>query len=179
MNDAAYENSLKYLFGLEKFGSVFGLGNISRLLGAIGDPHESLRTVHIAGTNGKGSVATMIACILKAAGYRVGKYTSPHLVSFTERITVDEEEITEGDVVSLTDYIRARAHRSGPDPFYTFFDFTTALAFEYFRRKEVDIAVIETGLGGRLDSTNVIEPMASVMTIVAFDHISVLGGTIG
>jgi dihydrofolate synthase/folylpolyglutamate synthase len=179
MNDAAYENSLKYLFGLEKFGSVFGLGNISRLLGAIGDPHESLRTVHIAGTNGKGSVATMIACILKAAGYRVGKYTSPHLVSFTERITVDEEEITERDVISLTDYIRARAHRSGPDPFYTFFDFTTALAFEYFRRKEVDIAVIETGLGGRLDSTNVIEPMASVITNVAFDHMGELGGTIG
>ncbi|MDD3845152.1 MAG: bifunctional folylpolyglutamate synthase/dihydrofolate synthase [Syntrophorhabdaceae bacterium] len=179
MNDAGYESSLKYLFGLEKFGSVFGLGNISRLLAAIGDPHRSLRTVHIAGTNGKGSVATMVSCILKAAGYRVGKYTSPHLVSFTERITVDEEEITEEEVVSLTEYIREGADRSGSDHFYTFFDFTTALAFEYFRRKGVDIAVVETGLGGRLDSTNVVEPLATVITNVAFDHMNELGGTIG
>lgn len=179
MNDAGYESSLKYLFGLEKFGSVFGLGNISRLLAAIGDPHRSLRTVHIAGTNGKGSVATMVSCILKAAGYRVGKYTSPHLVSFTERITVDEEEITEEEVVSLTEYIREGADRSGSDHFYTFFDFTTALAFEYFRRKGVDIAVVETGLGGRLDSTNVVEPLSTVITNVAFDHMNELGGTIG
>jgi len=179
MNNDSYENSLKYLFGLEKFGSVFGLGNVRRLLGAIGDPHRSFRTVHVAGTNGKGSVATMIACVLKAAGYRVGKYTSPHLVSFTERITVNEEEIAERDVAALTEYIRSRAHRSDPDPFYTFFDFTTALAFEYFRRKEVDIAIIETGLGGRLDSTNVVEPLASVITNVAVDHTNELGCTVG
>jgi dihydrofolate synthase/folylpolyglutamate synthase len=179
MNDARYERSLKYLFGLEKFGSVFGLGNVSRLLAAIGDPHRSLKTVHIAGTNGKGSVATMISCILKTAGYRVGKYTSPHLVSFTERITVDEEEITGEEVASLTEYIRDRAHRNESDGFYTFFDFTTVLAFEYFRREAVDIAVVETGLGGRLDSTNVIEPLTTVITNVAFDHTKELGNTIG
>lgn len=179
MNDARYESSLEYLSGLERFGSVFGLENISRLLGAIGDPHRSLRTVHVAGTNGKGSVATMISCILKAAGYRVGKYTSPHLVSFTERITVNEEEIGEDEVASLTEHIRERAHGTGPDPFYTYFDFTTALAFEHFRREKINIAVVETGLGGRLDSTNVIEPLTTVVTNVAFDHMKELGGTIG
>ncbi|OPY02334.1 MAG: Folylpolyglutamate synthase [Syntrophorhabdus sp. PtaB.Bin047] len=179
MNDARYESTLEYLSGLERFGSVFGLENISLLLAAIGDPHRSLRTVHVAGTNGKGSVATMISCILNAAGYRVGKYTSPHLVSFTERITVNEEKVTEDEVASLTEYIRDRAHRNGSDPFYTYFDFTTALAFEHFRREKVDIAVVETGLGGRLDSTNVIEPLVTVITNVAFDHMKELGRTIG
>lgn len=179
MNDDRYESSLEYLSGLERFGSVFGLDNINRLLAAIGDPHRSFRTVHIAGTNGKGSVATMISFMLKAAGYRVGKYTSPHLVSFTERITVNEEEIAEDLVASLTEHIRGRAHRSGSDPFYTYFDFTTALAFEHFRREKVDIAVVETGLGGRLDSTNVIEPLATVITNVGFDHMKELGRTVG
>ena len=178
MNDSGYEDSLEYLYGLEKFGSVFGLDNISRLLGSLDDPHRSFRSIHIAGTNGKGSVATMISCILKEAGYRVGKYTSPHLVSFTERITVNEEEITEEDFALLTGHIRDRAARRCPGGFSTFFDFTTAMAFEYFRRKRVDIAVIETGLGGRLDSTNVIEPVASIITNVAFDHVKELGGTI-
>lgn len=178
MNDPGYEDSLGYLYGLEKFGSVFGLDNITRLLGSLGDPHRSFRSIHIAGTNGKGSVATMISCILKEAGYRVGKYTSPHLVSFTERITVNEEEITEKDVALLTGHIRERAARKYPGGFCTFFDFTTAMAFEYFRRKKVDIAVVETGLGGRLDSTNVIEPVASVITNVSFDHMGELGGTI-
>lgn len=178
MNDPGYEDSLKYIHGLERFGSVFGLDNISRLLGSIDDPHRAFRSVHIAGTNGKGSVATMIACILKEAGYSVGKYTSPHLVSFTERITVNEEEITEEEVAALTDHIRGRADRKCPGGFYTFFDFTTAMAFEYFRRKKVDIAVVETGLGGRLDSTNVIEPLVSIVTNVAFDHMKELGGTL-
>ncbi len=178
MNDPAYEGSLAYLYSLEKFGSVFGLDNIFRILRSIDNPHRSFRAIHIAGTNGKGSVATMIACILKAAGYRVGKYTSPHLVSFTERITVNEEEITEEDVALLTGYIRERAARECPDGFYTFFDFTTAMAFEYFRRKKVDIAVIETGLGGRLDSTNIIEPLVSIITNVTFDHMKELGGTV-
>ncbi len=178
MNDPGYEDSLEYLYGLEKFGSVFGLDNISRLLGSIDDPHRSFRSIHIAGTNGKGSVATMISCMLKEAGYCVGKYTSPHLVSFTERITVNEEEITEEDVALLTACIRERAARDCPDGFHTFFDFTTAIAFEYFRRKKVDIAVIETGLGGRLDSTNVVEPVISIVTNVAFDHMKELGGTI-
>jgi dihydrofolate synthase/folylpolyglutamate synthase len=173
MNDAGYEESLSYLYSLEKFGSVFGLGNISRLLGSIDDPHRTF--IHIAGTNGKGSVATMIACILKEAGYRVGKYTSPHLVSFTERITVNEKEITQDEVARLAGRIRDRADRECPGGFYTFFDFTTALAFEYFRQQKIDIAVVETGLGGRLDSTNVIEPVASIITNVAFDHMKELG----
>ena len=179
MKNETYESSLSYLYGLEKFGMVFGLENVRRLLNTIGNPQDSLKTVHVAGTNGKGSVATMIACVLREAGYRVGKYTSPHLVSFTERITIDEEEISEQDVASLTEYIRLRAETEDTGCFYTFFDFTTALAFEYFKRKEVDIAVIETGLGGRLDSTNVIKPLVSIVTNVAFDHMNELGSTIG
>jgi dihydrofolate synthase / folylpolyglutamate synthase len=178
MNDSGYEESLEYLYGLERFGSVFGLDNISRLLGSLGDPHRSFPSIHIAGTNGKGSVATMISSILKEAGYRVGKYTSPHLVSFTERITVNEEEITEKDVALLTGRIRESAARRYPGGFYTFFDFTTAMAFEYFRTKKVDIAVVETGLGGRLDSTNILEPVISVITNVSFDHMGELGNTI-
>ncbi len=153
----------------------FGLENISRLRRDRRPSQVLEETVHVAGTNGKGSVATMISCILKAAGYS----TSPHLVSFTERITVNEEEIGE-EVASLTEHIHERARGTGPDPFYTyFFDFTTALAFEHFRREKIDIAVVETGLGGRLDSTNVIEPLTTVVTNVAFDHMKELGGTIG
>ena len=179
MNNDTYESSLKYLFGLEKFGMVFGLENVRRLLRAIGDPQRMIQTVHIAGTNGKGSVATMVTGILKKAVYRVGKYTSPHLVSFTERITVNEREISEEEVASLTEYIREQGRCGGDEPFYTFFDFTTAMALEHFRRQKVEIAVIETGLGGRLDSTNVIMPLVSVVTNVAFDHVDVLGGTLG
>jgi dihydrofolate synthase/folylpolyglutamate synthase len=113
--------------------------------------------------------------MLKAAGYRVGKYTSPHLVSFTERITINEEEITEAEIADLTAYIRQCAEDVDPARKFTFFDFTTALAFEYFRRKDVDIAMIEVGLGGKLDSTNVVNPLISVITNIAFDHTDFLG----
>ncbi|MHB8111290.1 MAG: bifunctional folylpolyglutamate synthase/dihydrofolate synthase [Syntrophorhabdaceae bacterium] len=175
MNDAAYEDSLKYLYGLEKFGSVFGLENISRLLRSIDNPHDSFKTIHIAGTNGKGSVAAIIAAILKEAGYKVGKYTSPHLVSFTERITVNDLEITQKELAALTNMMRRKIK---PGQFYSFFDFTTAIAFEYFKRKKVDIAVIETGLGGRLDSTNVLKPLVGIITNISFDHMKELGRTL-
>ncbi|MBA4391522.1 MAG: bifunctional folylpolyglutamate synthase/dihydrofolate synthase [Syntrophus sp. (in: bacteria)] len=178
MSIKKYEKTLKYLFGLEKFGMVFGLDNIRWLLNIIENPHNSFKTVHIAGTNGKGSTATMLSHILKEGGFRVGKYTSPHLVSFTERITVNEEEITEKEVVELTEYIRNKAHEKDKKRFFTFFDFTTALAFEFFKRKKVDIAIIETGLGGRLDSTNVIEPLVSIITNVDYDHMEQLGSRI-
>ncbi len=170
-----YPNVLAYLYSLEKFGIVFGLENIQWILDSIGNPHGFLKTVHIGGTNGKGSVAAMLSHILKAAGYRVGKYTSPHLVSFTERITINEEEITETEVAELTTYIRQQIESVDPNRAFTFFDFTTALAFEYFRRKHVDIALIEVGLGGRLDSTNVVNPLISIITNVAFDHMDFLG----
>jgi dihydrofolate synthase/folylpolyglutamate synthase len=173
-----YPNALAYLYSLEKFGIVFGLENIQWILDIIGNPHGFLKTVHIGGTNGKGSVAAMLAHILKAAGYRVGKYTSPHLVSFTERITINEEEITEAEVTELTVYIRQQTKNVDPKRTFTFFDFTTALAFEHFHRKHVDIALVEVGLGGRLDSTNVVNPLISIITNVAFDHMDYLGNDI-
>jgi dihydrofolate synthase / folylpolyglutamate synthase len=178
MRENRYEKTLEYLFGLEKFGMIFGLDNVRWLLDTVENPHHFIKTVHIAGTNGKGSTATMLTHILKEGGFRVGKYTSPHLVSFTERITVNEKEITEKEVADITKYIRGRAIGKDKDRSFTFFDFTTALAFEYFRREKVDIAIIETGLGGRLDSTNVISPLLSIITNVAYDHTDQLGSSL-
>lgn len=178
MRENRYDKTLKYLFGLEKFGMIFGLDNIMWLLDIIDNPHLFFKTVHIAGTNGKGSVATMLTHILKEGGFKVGKYTSPHLVSFTERITVNEKEITEEKVAEITDYIRDKVIEKDKNKPFTFFDFTTAVAFEYFRRENVDIAIIETGLGGRLDSTNVVLPLLSLITNVAYDHTEQLGSTL-
>lgn len=170
-----YSNALAYLYGLEKLGIVFGLKNIQWILHHIGNPHNLLKTIHIGGTNGKGSVAAMLSSAYKAAGYKVGTYTSPHLVSFTERITINEEQINENEVAELTAYLRDAIERADHDRIFTFFDFTTALAFEYFRRHKVDLAVVEVGLGGRLDSTNVVNPLVSVITNVAMDHMDYLG----
>jgi dihydrofolate synthase/folylpolyglutamate synthase len=173
-----YSATLEYLYGLEKSGIVFGLDNIHWILSLIDNPHNLLKTIHIGGTNGKGSVARMSSAVLQEAGYRVGCYTSPHLISFTERIVVDDVPISEAETVELTEFIKGRIEAAGPSRRFTFFDFTTALAFEYFRRKKVDLAVIEVGLGGRLDSTNVIHPLISVITNVDFDHMDYLGESI-
>ncbi len=173
-----YFKTLEYLYGLEKLGIVFGLDNIEWLLSLIGNPERSFRSVHVGGTNGKGSVAAMLSAILGKAAYRAGLYTSPHLLSFTERIVVDAVPITEKEVVEITRYIKERVDAKDPNRKFTFFDFTTALAFEYFRRKQVEIAVVEVGLGGRLDSTNVLQPIVSVITNVAADHTDYLGDTI-
>jgi dihydrofolate synthase/folylpolyglutamate synthase len=173
-----YSNALEYLYGLEKFGILFGLENIRWILNIVGNPQGSFKSVHIGGTNGKGSVASMLSHMLREAGYRVGRYTSPHLVSFTERIAVDEEDITEAEVTELTGAIWEKLEREDANRVFTFFDFTTALAFEHFQRRHVDIAVVEVGLGGRLDSTNVVEPLLTVITNVDFDHMDYLGNTI-
>lgn len=178
MNKRDYKKALAYLFNLEKFGMVFGLDNIKWLLDLLDNPHDSFKTVHIAGTNGKGSTAAMLSHILKEEGFRVGKYTSPHLVSFTERITIDEEEITQEVVAELTENLCQKIEQKDRNRFFTFFDFTTAIAFEYFKRQKVDIAIIETGLGGRLDSTNVLQPLLSIITNVDYDHMEQLGSTI-
>lgn len=174
----AYSDSLNYLYGLEKFGMAFGLENIQWLLGLINNPHYNLKTLHVAGTNGKGSVATMLSNILKEAGYKVGKYTSPHLVSFTERITVNEEEILEHEVAELTEYLKEKIYKKDRSHFFSFFDFTTAIAIEYFSRKKTDISIMETGLGGRLDSTNIINPIVSIITNISHDHMQYLGENI-
>ena len=173
-----FNDTLRYLFSLEKFGIVFGLENIRWILDLLGNPQKELKCIHIAGTNGKGSVASMLSHIIKDSGYRVGKYTSPHLVSFTERITIDEKEITEEEVVELTAFIRKRIEQKDNKRFFTFFDFTTSIAFEYFFREKIDIALIEVGMGGRLDSTNIISPVACVITNISLDHTEQLGNNI-
>jgi len=176
----SYPDALAYLYGLQKHGIKLGLKNIRTLATLLGDPHAAFRSVHVAGTNGKGSVAAMIASILRARGFRVGLFTSPHLVSFTERIRIDDEQISESDVVALTGEIRELIS-SRPDEISapTFFEFVTAIAFEYFRRNRIDWAVVEVGMGGRLDSTNIITPEASVISRISYDHQAFLGDTLG
>ena len=150
----SHHETLAYLYDLERFGMVFGLENISRLLQVLGDPHLDLKVIHVGGTNGKGSVSAMMASVLQEEGYRVGLYTSPHLVSFTERIQINGAEIAWEEVVRLTDLLRRRVEEEDIPQRFTFFDFTTALAIYYFSHQEVDVSILEVGLGGRLDSTN-------------------------
>jgi dihydrofolate synthase / folylpolyglutamate synthase len=175
MKKKAFRESLDYLYGLEKFGMIFGLAKIEGILEAIGSPHQALQAIHIGGTNGKGSTAAMMASILEKEGYRVGLYTSPHLIRFTERIKVNGREIEEREVASLTGWMREKIEAAGIAPPFTFFDFTTAMALSYFAEKVVDIAILEVGLGGRLDSTNVIDPLLSIVTNIGRDHEEVLG----
>ncbi|MFO7982799.1 MAG: folylpolyglutamate synthase/dihydrofolate synthase family protein [Desulfuromonadales bacterium] len=166
-----YRGSLDYLYGLQRFGIKLGLDNIRALLEDLGNPQRDFPVVHVGGTNGKGSVSAALAAILRQGGYRVGLYTSPHLLSFTERIRIDAETISESDVASLTDELRSLVR---PIP-ATFFEFTTALALCYFQRRKVDIAILEVGMGGRLDATNVVEPCLTVLTPVSIDHAEHLG----
>jgi dihydrofolate synthase/folylpolyglutamate synthase len=178
MGKNGYQQSLDYLYSLEKFGMIFGLTQVERILEAIGDPHREIQAIHIGGTNGKGSTAAMIASILQKEGYRVGLYTSPHLIQFTERIRVNGKEIEKEEMVALVEWMRERIEKVGIQPPFTFFDFTTAMALYYFSQKMVDLAVLEVGLGGRLDSTNVIAPLLSVITNISKDHEAYLGRTI-
>jgi dihydrofolate synthase/folylpolyglutamate synthase len=171
----AYQQSLDYLYSLEKFGMIFGLTQVERILKAIGDPHQEVQAIHIGGTNGKGSTAAMMASILEREGYRVGLYTSPHLIRFTERIKVNGKEIGKEEVAALSGWMREKIEEANIDPPFTFFDFTTAMALYYFKQKMVDLAVLEVGLGGRLDSTNVVDPLLSVITNISKDHEAYLG----
>ncbi|MDO9124900.1 MAG: folylpolyglutamate synthase/dihydrofolate synthase family protein [Deltaproteobacteria bacterium] len=175
MNKNGYQRSLDYLYGLEKFGMIFGLTKIEEILEAVGNPHREIQAIHIGGTNGKGSTAAIIASILRKEGYRVGLYTSPHLIRFTERMKVNEKEIEKEEVADLTEWMRQRIETAGVASPFTFFDFTTAMVFLYFKQKMVDLAVLEVGLGGRLDSTNVIDPLLSIITNIGKDHEDVLG----
>jgi dihydrofolate synthase/folylpolyglutamate synthase len=178
--DRAYRETIDYLYALQKHGVKLALSNSFALMALMGDPHRKFRSVHVAGTNGKGSTASFIASMLLAAGYRVGLYTSPHLVSFSERIRINNVLITEAKVVELAGRVRDAARKStGPDgrrslnP--TFFEVTTAMAFTCFADESVDIAVLEAGMGGRLDSTNVITPLVSVITNIELEHTEFLG----
>jgi len=168
---ANYRESLDYLYSLQLFGIKLGLENIRELLSRVGNPQDSLRIIHIAGTNGKGSTAAALANIFHAAGIPAGLYTSPHLHSFTERIRIDTQQISEPEAVELIDELRPHAEVLRA----TFFEFTTAMALLCFQRRGVHWAILETGLGGRLDATNVVIPELSLITPIALDHTAYLG----
>ncbi|HEY6172625.1 MAG TPA: Mur ligase family protein, partial [Candidatus Kapabacteria bacterium] len=173
--DNHYLDALDKLFALEFTGMKLGLENIGELLASLGNPQEQYPTIHVAGTNGKGSVSSMLAAALQANGYKTGLYTSPHLVNFTERIKVNGEEIPRDYVAS---FLEANWHKV-EEVKATFFEVTTALMFKYFADKKVDIAVIETGLGGRLDGTNILrKPLATVITSIGLEHTQILGDTL-
>jgi len=165
---------LKELYGLQRLGIKVGLEHTEELLDKIGNPHLHLKFIHIAGTNGKGSTCAIINSILRECGLVVGLYTSPHLVRFNERIQVNGEQISDADIALFmkNNYNEIKNIET------TFFETTTAMAFDYFYRNSVDIAIIETGLGGRLDSTNVISPEVCGISSISLDHIDILGNTI-
>lgn len=168
-----YDQALDFLFP-RTTTIKFGLATTRALLRSLGDPHALLPTIHIGGTNGKGSVSTLVAAALREAGWRVGLYTSPHLVSFRERIRVDDVPITEEAVAMWTDRLRPLILERGA----TFFEATTAMAFADFAARGAEIAVVEVGLGGRLDSTNVVRPLVSAVTKIERDHMKYLGDTL-
>ena len=171
---SAYQAALDALFARVSGGWKLGLETTRALLRVVGDPHERYPTFHVAGTNGKGSVVSTLDALLCARGMRVGRYTSPHLVDFRERICVNGVPIPEEDVLAFIEARTPDIERLGA----TFFEATTCLAFDYFRRAEVDVAVIEVGLGGRLDATNVIHPLAAGVTSIGLDHLQYLGDTL-
>lgn len=168
------EASLKKLFSLHTFGIKLGLENTIGFLEHLGNPQNDLKTIHIAGSNGKGSTSSFISSILQENGYKTGLYTSPHFVKFNERIVINGEQINDeyiaGFVSDYENYIDQHQ--------LTFFEVTTAIAFKYFKEMETDYCVIETGLGGRLDSTNVLNPLAVVITTISLEHTNLLGNTI-
>ena len=176
-----YQETIQYLYSrLPMFSSLGtsaikpGLQNIIRFCKLLDDPQNQFKTIHIGGTNGKGSTSHMLASILQMAGYKTGLYTSPHLRDFRERIRVNGKMISEAEVIAFVDQQRKNIEEIEP----SFFETTVAMAFDHFRRQNIDIAVIEVGLGGRLDSTNIINPELSVITNIGLDHINILGDTL-
>ena len=183
----SYQQALDYLFTRTDYEkqerlrynvTTFSLNRMQKLLSLLGNPHKKIHTVHIAGTKGKGSTATMLARMLEANGYKVGLYTSPHLVHLHERITVDTKMISDSEMCGLLNRVYAPVEKMAKTDSPTFFEIMTALAFMYFLDNAVDIAVIETGLGGRLDSTNVIKPKVVGITSLSIDHQHLLGNDI-
>ena len=181
MSDMNYEETVEYLFNSTPLFQMVGAGaykpgleNTLLLDEYFNHPHRSFRTIHVAGTNGKGSTASTLAAILEKAGYKTGLYTSPHLVDFRERIRIQGEMIPKDEVVDFVS-----SHRAFFEPLHcSFFELTTAMAFDCFRRAQVDVAVIEVGMGGRLDCTNIITPDLSIITNISLDHVQYLGDTL-
>ena len=170
-----YEACLAKMFSLRRFGIKLGLGTIRNILKELGNPQNRFSSIHIAGTNGKGSIASGIASILIAAGYRVGLYTSPHLVTFNERIQINGRAISNKRVVAAHQAVQA-VHRGKREP--TFFEFATAMAFFEFAEQQIDWGIIETGMGGRLDATNIVRPAVCVISNISLEHKFYLGNTI-
>ena len=168
------ENLLTYLYKLNRRGIKLGLEHTIDLLKRIENPQNDFKSIHIAGTNGKGSTCSMISSILLNAGYKVGLYSSPHLVSFNERIKVNNQSITDAEIALFIEKTKKDIDQLQS----TFFEVTTAMAFDYFAKRNVDIAIIETGLGGRLDATNVLKPIITGITSISLDHRNLLGNNI-
>ncbi|TLN23908.1 hypothetical protein FDZ74_03345, partial [bacterium] len=182
--DAAFQQALDYLYSfvdysltrnLRNLPEKFNLDRMRALMLRLGNPHQKYPVIHVAGTKGKGSTAAMIAGALQAAGYRVGFYTSPHLIEFTERVQVNREQISRQALVDIVEQLKPHVAEI---PQLTTFELTTAIGFLYFAQQAVDIAVVEVGLGGRLDATNVVTPLLSVITSISYDHTFVLGHTL-
>jgi dihydrofolate synthase/folylpolyglutamate synthase len=173
-----YPEAIQFLYGLRLFGAKFGLDNTFRLAALAGNPQEKLRFIHVAGTNGKGSTCAMLESIYRAAGLRAGLFTSPHLVSFRERIQVNRRLIPETLVTRLLTEIQPQLKQFPADHHPTFFEVVTIMALKYFAEQNCDLVIWETGLGGRLDATNIVTPLASVITNIAFDHQQWLGNAL-
>ncbi|HIJ10786.1 TPA: bifunctional folylpolyglutamate synthase/dihydrofolate synthase, partial [Candidatus Woesearchaeota archaeon] len=166
---------LNYLFSLQNAGSKYSLDRMKKLIDLLGNPQNKIKTIHIAGSNGKGSCAAFLDSILTEAGYSVGVYTSPHLIRLNERIVVDGVQITDTELEQSVKTIKDIATKHKLE--ITFFEYITAIAFIYFAYKDVDIAIIEVGLGGRLDATNIITPLVSIITNISLEHTTILGDT--
>jgi dihydrofolate synthase/folylpolyglutamate synthase len=180
-NAMTYQETIDYIYSQlpmfhreGKTAYKANLDNILKLAAKLGNPQNNFKSIHIAGTNGKGSVSHMLASVLQEQGYKTGLFTSPHLIDFRERIKINGEMIPESTVISFIEKYKTYLDEILP----SFFEMTTAMAFEYFAEKGVEIAVIETGLGGRLDSTNIITPLVSGITNISFDHTDILGDTL-
>jgi dihydrofolate synthase / folylpolyglutamate synthase len=173
-----YTDAIKFLYDLQLFGSKLGLENTLRLAELAGNPHHRLRFIHVAGTNGKGSTSAMLESIYRAAGLRVGMFTSPHLVKFGERIQVNRQLIGEADIVRLVEWIQPLVAKFSKEEHPTFFEVVTVMALRWFEEQKCELVIWETGLGGRLDATNIVTPLASVITNIQFDHQAWLGDTL-
>ncbi len=176
-----YASVTEYLYALKAGGVKFGIDRMRRLAEALGHPERSYPVIHVAGTNGKGSVSAMLDALFHAAGWRTGLYTSPHLVKLGERVQVERRLLTEAEIVAYANELRPVAERAAAeaaDEHATFFEFMTAMAFLQFQRKQVDVAIIEVGMGGRLDASNVVQPEITVITSIGLDHVAELGGTV-
>lgn len=171
----SYAQALSWLTQLTSHGYAPGLETTRRLAALIGNPQDLVPTIHVAGTNGKGSVCAMLESVYRGAGRRVGLYTSPHLIRFGERIQVNRGRMTEEGIVEGVEYLRGLMERETPDLRPTFFEFTTVLAWWWFAREKCDLTILETGLGGRFDSTNIVTPLVSVITQIGLDHMKYLG----